>query len=99
MASAAQLNSSLLAISVIAVLLPAAFHFATNTEADPDEGMDILKMSHGVAIVLLIMCVLAPCVSGYFGLIRVGVVVMLGTCSSSSGLMRISTMRENLLAK
>ncbi|CAE6493234.1 unnamed protein product [Rhizoctonia solani] len=55
MASAAQLNSSLLAISVIAVLLPAAFHFATNQQADPDEGQDILKMSHGVAIVLLII--------------------------------------------
>ncbi|KAG8731841.1 hypothetical protein FRC11_002022 [Ceratobasidium sp. 423] len=55
MASAAQLNSSLLAISVIAVLLPAAFHFATNQQADPDEGMDILRMSHGVAIVLLLI--------------------------------------------
>lgn len=55
MASAAQLNSSLLAISVIAVLLPAAFHFATNITADPDEGMDILRMSHGVAIVLLLI--------------------------------------------
>lgn len=55
MASAAQLNSSLLAISVIAVLLPAAFHFATNTQNDPDEGNDILRMSHGVAIILLLM--------------------------------------------
>ncbi|CAE6465827.1 unnamed protein product [Rhizoctonia solani] len=55
MAGAAQLNSSLLAISVIAVLLPAAFHFATNQQLDPDEGLDILRMSHGVAIVLLII--------------------------------------------
>ncbi|CUA71895.1 Putative vacuolar cation/proton exchanger 4 [Rhizoctonia solani] len=55
MASAAQLNSSLLTISVIAVLLPAAFHFATNQQADPDEGLDILRMSHGVAIVLLLI--------------------------------------------
>ncbi|GAB1522949.1 hypothetical protein RhiTH_006077 [Rhizoctonia solani] len=55
MAGAAQLNSSLLAISVIAVLLPAAFHFATNQQADPDEGLDILRMSHGVAVVLLLI--------------------------------------------
>ncbi|CAE6437998.1 unnamed protein product [Rhizoctonia solani] len=55
MAGAAQLNSSLLAISVIAVLLPAAFHFSTNQQADPDEGLDILRMSHGVAVVLLII--------------------------------------------
>ncbi|KAG9081282.1 hypothetical protein FRC06_005671, partial [Ceratobasidium sp. 370] len=55
MASAAQLNSSLLTISVIAVLLPAAFHFAVNTNSDPDEGFDILHMSHGVAIVLLLI--------------------------------------------
>ena len=57
MAGAAQLNSSLLTISVIAVLLPAAFHFAVNTNTDPDEGYDILRMSHGVAIILLIMYV------------------------------------------
>ncbi|KAG8740659.1 hypothetical protein FRC10_004069 [Ceratobasidium sp. 414] len=55
MASAAQLNSSLLTISVIAVLLPAAFHFAVKTTSDPDEGFDILHMSHGVAIVLLLI--------------------------------------------
>jgi len=55
MAGAAQLNSSLLTISVIAVLLPAAFHFAVNTNTDPDEGNDILRMSHGVAIILLII--------------------------------------------
>ncbi|KAF8753463.1 Calcium proton exchanger [Rhizoctonia solani] len=39
MAGAAQLNSSLLAIS----------------QADPDEGLDILRMSHGVAVVLLLI--------------------------------------------
>lgn len=55
MAGAAQLNSSLLTISVIAVLLPAAFHFAVNTNTDPDEGNDILRMSHGVAIILLLI--------------------------------------------
>ncbi|KIK63139.1 hypothetical protein GYMLUDRAFT_41459 [Collybiopsis luxurians FD-317 M1] len=55
-AVATQLNSSLLTLSVIAVLLPAAFHFNVNTSADnadADEGQDILKVSHGVAIILL----------------------------------------------
>ncbi|TFY61310.1 hypothetical protein EVG20_g7102 [Dentipellis fragilis] len=60
--SSTQLNSSLLTLSVIGVLLPAAFHMAV--EPDPDdpshdpltnqqEGSDILRVSHGVAIVLL----------------------------------------------
>ncbi|THH12715.1 hypothetical protein EW146_g7433 [Bondarzewia mesenterica] len=59
--SATQLNSSLLTLSVIGVLLPAAFHMAVtpdnSSETDPltnaQEGGDILKISHGVAIVLL----------------------------------------------
>ncbi|ETW83093.1 H+/Ca2+ exchanger Vxc1-like protein [Heterobasidion irregulare TC 32-1] len=59
--SATQLNSSLLTVSVIGVLLPAAFHMAvtpdTSTETDPltnaEERADLLKLSHGVAIVLL----------------------------------------------
>ena len=50
--SASQLNSSLLTISVIAVLLPAAFHLAVSS-SDSSEGADILKVSHGVAIILL----------------------------------------------
>ncbi|KAF5367396.1 hypothetical protein D9758_003773 [Tetrapyrgos nigripes] len=52
-AVATQLNSSLLTISVIAVLLPAAFHFNVTTDSDSDETQDILKMSHGVALILL----------------------------------------------
>jgi Ca2+:H+ antiporter len=55
-----QLNSTLLTLSVIAVLLPSAFHFAVGTRPDRkeplshfDEGWDILKMSHGVALLLL----------------------------------------------
>ncbi|KAF7312323.1 hypothetical protein MIND_00245400 [Mycena indigotica] len=52
-ASATQLNSSLLTISVIAVLLPAAFRFTVNANSDPDAGQDILKFSHGVALILL----------------------------------------------
>ncbi|KAF9266630.1 Calcium/proton exchanger [Marasmius fiardii PR-910] len=58
-AAATQLNSSLLTISVIAVLLPAAFHLNVNTNpnnpSDSDESEDILKMSHGVAILLLLI--------------------------------------------
>ncbi|KAF8920266.1 Sodium/calcium exchanger protein-domain-containing protein [Mucidula mucida] len=50
---ATQLNSSLLTISVIAVLLPAAFHFSVDNDPDNDETSDILHVSHGVAIILL----------------------------------------------
>ncbi|KAF8625549.1 hypothetical protein AX15_005316 [Amanita polypyramis BW_CC] len=50
--SATQLNSSLLTISVIAVLLPAAFKFFV-TSTDQIEENDILRVSHGVAIILL----------------------------------------------
>ncbi|KAJ7494674.1 Sodium/calcium exchanger protein-domain-containing protein [Mycena galericulata] len=52
-ASATQLNSSLLTISVIAVLLPAAFRFSVTPDSDPNSGQDILQLSHGVAIILL----------------------------------------------
>lgn len=61
--SAVQLNSSLLTISVIAVLLPGAFHLAlqnlpsyASSQPQYQEGAvdaDILKTSHGVAIILL----------------------------------------------
>jgi len=58
--SASQLNSSLLTLSVIAVLLPAAFHSAVQPTSDgfdpltnAQEGHDILAISHGVAIILL----------------------------------------------
>ncbi|KIY43837.1 hypothetical protein FISHEDRAFT_67626 [Fistulina hepatica ATCC 64428] len=51
--SATQLNSSLLTISVIAVLLPAAFSLSVDQQTDADEGSDILKVSRGVAIILL----------------------------------------------
>ena len=49
-----QLNSSLLTLSVIAVLLPAAFHYAVQPtdSVDPStnekERHDILSISHGV---------------------------------------------------
>ncbi|KAG2078544.1 calcium/proton exchanger [Suillus decipiens] len=54
--SAVQLNSSLLTISVIAVLLPGAFHMALQGQPESDElstDYKILKTSHGVAIILL----------------------------------------------
>ncbi|EDR08685.1 uncharacterized protein LACBIDRAFT_297131 [Laccaria bicolor S238N-H82] len=47
--STTQLNSSLLTISVIAVLLPAAFHFSADPAVDnPTEAADIVSASHGV---------------------------------------------------
>ena len=53
---APQLNSSLLTLSVIAVLLPAAFHSAVQPSSDgvdpltnAQEGRDILAISHGVS--------------------------------------------------
>ncbi|KAI0078827.1 hypothetical protein K474DRAFT_1641003 [Panus rudis PR-1116 ss-1] len=61
--TATQIHSSLLSISVGAVLLPAAFHFALTYTSNDDpvaaatsiaeQKQDILRMSHGVAIVLL----------------------------------------------
>jgi len=56
--SATQLNSSLLTLSVIGVLIPAAFDMVSSqiTTFDQDtEQRDILKLSHGVAVVLLII--------------------------------------------
>jgi Ca2+:H+ antiporter len=50
----AQMNSSLLTISVIAVLLPGAFVMALGTTSDTGTINDeVLHMSHGVAIILL----------------------------------------------
>jgi hypothetical protein len=45
---ASQLNSSLLTVSVIAVLLPAAFSFAFNNGDPVNEADRILSVSHGV---------------------------------------------------
>lgn len=54
--TAAQLNSGLLAMAVIAVLIPAGFH-ATIGEIIEDniERPDLLKVSRGVSIILLII--------------------------------------------
>ncbi|KAG2133662.1 Calcium/proton exchanger [Suillus bovinus] len=54
--SAVQLNSSLLTISVIAVLLPGAFQMALQGQPSYNEASTddkILKTSHGVALILL----------------------------------------------
>jgi calcium/proton exchanger cax len=60
---AAQVNSSLLIIAVIAVLLPGAFDLSLNLirsentnsqNLDPDYQLDILHLSHGLAIILLV---------------------------------------------
>jgi Ca2+:H+ antiporter len=58
--NSAQLNSTLLTLSVIVILLPGAFHLAVAKKAngvDPltdfKEGQDILRMSHGVAFLVL----------------------------------------------
>ncbi|KAL1405459.1 Vacuolar calcium ion transporter [Vanrija albida] len=61
--TAAQLNSSLLLIAVLAVLVPSAFHFSVKVTPSGDgvaltsreEANDILSMSHGVAILLLLL--------------------------------------------
>ncbi|KAG1873021.1 calcium/proton exchanger [Suillus subalutaceus] len=56
--SAVQLNSSLLTISVIAVLLPGAFHMALQGQPQYDElstDYNILKTSHGVRELLLVI--------------------------------------------
>ncbi|PBL03704.1 hypothetical protein ARMGADRAFT_1070209 [Armillaria gallica] len=50
---ATQLNSSLLAISVIAVLLPAVLHFSVVDNTENNETFDILSVSHGTSIILL----------------------------------------------
>ncbi len=47
---ATQLNAPLLAISVIAVLLPAAFHFSVVDNVQFNETSDILNVSHGVGL-------------------------------------------------
>ncbi|KNZ59023.1 hypothetical protein VP01_1816g8 [Puccinia sorghi] len=53
--TAAQLNSSLLIMSVIAILIPAGFHAAFSNLNDSVEGPDVLKMSRGIAVILLII--------------------------------------------
>ncbi|TFY83290.1 hypothetical protein EWM64_g720 [Hericium alpestre] len=54
--TATGIQSSLLSISVAAVLMPAAYHFSLSGgtgSASDEQKEDILRMSHGVALVLL----------------------------------------------
>lgn len=62
MATAAQLNTSLLLIAVIAILIPAGFHSVLGAsgpngvnalESSEQQVDQILKLSHGVALILL----------------------------------------------
>ncbi|KAE8227224.1 hypothetical protein CF319_g250 [Tilletia indica] len=53
--TAAQLNGSLLLIAVIAVLIPAGFHTALGRIEDTLERKDILQMSRGTSILLLLI--------------------------------------------
>ncbi|EIW84384.1 hypothetical protein CONPUDRAFT_163528 [Coniophora puteana RWD-64-598 SS2] len=58
--TATQIHSSLLSISVGALLLPAAYHFALTGTRDGsliNQGEQIIKMSHAVAIVLIFIYV------------------------------------------
>ncbi|KAG0695356.1 hypothetical protein DFH29DRAFT_1005550 [Suillus ampliporus] len=58
--TATQIHSSLLSISVGALLLPAAYHFAISGAKDSgsyEQKGDILKMSYGVSIVLMFIYV------------------------------------------
>ncbi|KAF8134910.1 hypothetical protein EV363DRAFT_844327 [Boletus edulis] len=58
--TATQIHSSLLSISVGALLLPAAYHFALSGAQESsavEQRKAILKMSHGVSIVLLLIYV------------------------------------------
>jgi len=52
--AASQVNQSLLAIAVFAILIPSGFHFALdNTLDDVTERNDVLAMSRGLAVILL----------------------------------------------
>ncbi|PPR00789.1 hypothetical protein CVT24_000754 [Panaeolus cyanescens] len=53
--TATQIHSSLLSLSVGAVLLPAAYHFALSSESLEMQQRGILRMSHGVSVVLLLI--------------------------------------------
>ncbi|KAF8269550.1 Sodium/calcium exchanger protein-domain-containing protein [Lactarius quietus] len=55
-ATATQIHSSLLTVSVGAVLMPAAYHYSLSWRTDTaatDQKSAILKMSHGVSVVLV----------------------------------------------
>lgn len=78
--AATQIHSSLLSISVGAVLMPAAYHYSLSWRTDTastDQKSAILKMSHGVsAFYLQLRNTLDPNV-----LIKVSVVLVIGVIS------------------
>ncbi|ORZ24219.1 Sodium/calcium exchanger protein-domain-containing protein [Absidia repens] len=54
--TAAQTSSSLLALTTLSLLIPAAFSATSNTASEAEEG--ILKLSHGTALILLLVYIL-----------------------------------------
>ncbi|ORZ21486.1 Sodium/calcium exchanger protein-domain-containing protein [Absidia repens] len=54
--TAAQTSSSLLALTTLSLLIPAAFSATANTASEAEEG--ILKLSHGTALILLLVYIL-----------------------------------------
>ncbi|KAF9524823.1 Sodium/calcium exchanger protein-domain-containing protein [Crepidotus variabilis] len=56
-ATSTQVSSSLLSLSVGAVLLPAAYHFVLSNEPDSVQQENILKMSRGVSVLLILIYV------------------------------------------
>ncbi|PWN50222.1 Calcium/proton exchanger [Violaceomyces palustris] len=55
LATPAQLNTSLLMMSVISLVIPSAFHLVLGDIPDATERPDILKISRGVSILLLLI--------------------------------------------
>src|SRR5436190_18714780 len=55
----AQTSSSLMALACIGLIIPAAFNFSVEESAEKKE--ELLNLSHGTAIVLLIIYVLYLC--------------------------------------
>ncbi|KAI8338959.1 Sodium/calcium exchanger protein-domain-containing protein [Chlamydoabsidia padenii] len=54
--TAAQTSSSLLALTTLSLLIPAAFSATANTALEAEQG--ILKLSHGTALILLLVYIL-----------------------------------------
>lgn len=72
--AATQIHSSLLSLSVGAVLLPAAFHFTLSSRDGSDnmeeqidkQKQDILRMSHGVSFNSFATCFCADIIIGFY---------------------------------
>ncbi|KAH6909098.1 Sodium/calcium exchanger protein-domain-containing protein [Coprinopsis sp. MPI-PUGE-AT-0042] len=55
--TATQIHSSLLILSVGVLILPAAYHFTLSADSEDAERRNILNMSHGVSVVLILIYV------------------------------------------